>query len=158
MIDEISGLQGPSDPKSRPVDPSRSGNQPDDKDAAKPSRLQEDSAQISPSAAEISRYRELVRLHQEAYGDGERSKKLEEIRQRIADGFYERPGTIDELAGRVLEDAVQDPGKAGDTSVVERRIRDDFYSRPQVVEKTADKILKEIWPHQTGTLTTEEDE
>lgn len=109
-------------------------------------KARQDNAEISPDAAEISRYQEMVALHREAYGTSERSAKLDEVRRKIAQGFYDDPDTIDQLASKMVEESMGDAGKANDLNVVRRRTEEGYYDRPEVINRTAENMLKDVIP------------
>ncbi len=105
-----------------------------------------DSAQISVDAAELSRYQEMVRLHREAFGEAQRTQKLDAVRQRIQSGYYDSPEALDNMAERVLESTVADAGPAGNLDTVRRRSAEGYYDQPQVVDKTAGNMLRSVLP------------
>lgn len=104
-----------------------------------------DTARISPSSAEVARYQEMARLHREAYGPQERTKKLDDVRRRVQENYYDQPEVIDKMAGGIAK-AVQ--GAADETGVerARRRSEEEFYDRPEVVDKTAEKLIEQIIP------------
>lgn len=114
-----------------------------------PARQAKDEANISADAAEISRYQELVKLHREAYSgvdESDRETRLESVKRRIAEGFYDSDEHLDQLADRVVENSISDQGKAPSLQVVRERSQNDYYERPAVQEKTAENILKSVVP------------
>ncbi len=110
-----------------------------------------DSTQFSADAMEINRYQELVRLHREAFSSAqetEQAQKLQDIRQKIASGFYDSEEGIDQLTERLIEGTLGDAGKADNLVTVMRRVQQGYYDREPVQEKTAENILKLVLPKQ----------
>ena len=103
-----------------------------------------DSATISENAAEVARYQEIARLHREAFGPEDRSAKLDEVRQRIQDGYYNTPEFDEELTGRLVEGSMADQARASDVDIARRRTEEGFYDRPEVVDKTAENVVRSI--------------
>lgn len=147
MIDGIqnTGAPGPLGPKpvdpSKPVDIERSS----DAEQAAPGKPRQDTAKISESSAEIARYQEMAKLHREAYGDEDRTKKLEEVRNKIKQRFYDKPEVMEKVAGGIAR-AVQGAADESDVERAQRRSEEGFYDRPEVIDKTAENIVKEILP------------
>ncbi|MFH0883829.1 MAG: hypothetical protein V2A56_12640 [bacterium] len=147
MIDGIgkAGAAGPLGQK--PIDPTP----PTDAEKAReieqnvPAETGKDSARISDSAAEIARYQEMARLHREAYGSADRTKKLAEVKKRIQESFYDQPQVLDKIAGGIAK-TVQ--GSTDETEVerAQRRSEEGFYDRPEVIDRTAENIVREVLP------------
>ncbi len=146
MIDDVTNGQGPSGISPRPVDNIRK-QESREIERTKPAETTPaapDSAKISDNAAEISRYQELVRLHREAYGETDRSEKLNEVREKIKNGFYDSPEMIESLTEMVVERAIPDAVKTYDLENVRRRVDTGYYDRPDVLNKTAENMLKDV--------------
>jgi hypothetical protein len=142
------GIKGPSGPGSvdRP-----GGAQPvrksDDQhiDPAAKQKQGSDSAKISENAAEVARYQEMARLHREAYGPADRSEKLQQVRQRIQEGFYDNPDVQEKIAGG-LTTAIQAGGGESDVERASRRTQEGFYDRPEVIDDTAERVVRNLMP------------
>lgn len=68
------------------------------------SETQSDLIQISSEARERAEREEALHLIRESYRglEGIRRDVVESVRQRVADGYYDRAEVLDELAGRLL--------------------------------------------------------
>lgn len=109
-----------------------------------------DSAKISVDAAEISRYQEMARMHREAYGPADRTEKLEEVRQRVLEGFYDRPDVLERVADKVVGESAPGQVKARDADEIHRRAEGGYYDRDDVVDRTAENVLRQVMPRQGG--------
>jgi len=146
MIDGIdnTGITGPL--QSQPVDPIQKKQQEAlERQSSVDPQGASDSARISADAAEVSRYQEMIQLHREAYGNTERTEKLDEIRQKIEDGFYDDPDVMDAVAGAVAS-AITGGTEETNVERATRRSEEGFYDRPDVVDETASNMLKDVLP------------
>ncbi len=150
MYDGISGAGGPSslDPKQleriqREQELQRTGKKQSPQVTPEQRR---DSASISADAAEVARYQEMAQLHREAYGPEDRSEKLAQVKERVENGYYDRPDVIDEVVGRVLGGAVEPGETASRLDQVRQRSEEGFYDQPEVVERTAENIVQQVLP------------
>ncbi len=154
MVDRIP--EGSQPMKIRPGHVTRSEEsskaQPPDAQHTKPaSSPHADESRISVDAAEIARYQELAQLHMEAYADVEeasREDKLARIKQRVQDGYYDRPEVMDALTDSLVRNTVEETGPAENLDVVNRRVNEAYYDRPDVVDKTADRVTRAVLPNQ----------
>ncbi len=137
---------GPLDPKRvdqvKPADCQDS----DKTDSTKAAPSPQDQASISVNAAEVARYREMAELHREAYGPEDRSGRLDEVKERIASGYYDKGDVIESIAGKVTDESVSTPAGASDMQVIRDRSESGFYERPEVVDKTAEKMVRSVLP------------
>ncbi|MBD3165004.1 hypothetical protein GF324_00230, partial [bacterium] len=121
MWDRIDNNPGVGGVGPKGIDPTQPGSPQDEarkaEEAKRPAEGK-DKAHISSDAAEISRYQEMVKMHREAYGESERADKLAQVKQRIADGFYDSDEAIDAMAEKVVEGARGDAGRADDLDTV----------------------------------------
>lgn len=146
MVDKINTPGGISPLGPRKIDPAQTDRVRQEKEGTSPSAGRAgDRATISANAAEVARYQEMARLHREAYGPTDRQAKLDEVRQRIADGHYDKPEVLDAIAGNVVETSAADHARASDVDIARRRSAEGFYDKPEVINKTADKILGRLF-------------
>jgi hypothetical protein len=142
-IERTEGLP-PLDPGKRPDRIERADREGPSVEPRKGEKPPGDSASISADAAEVARYQELVQLHREAYGEADRSEHLARVRQRLEEGFYDRPEVMEELVDRVMEETSPAPVGSSDPEAIQRRTREGFYDRPEVVDRTAENVVRQV--------------
>lgn len=100
-----------------------------------------DKASISEKSAEVARYREMAELHREAFGEEDRSAKLDQVRARIASGHYDQPEVMDRIAGAMTDSAASLKAGASEMDEVRARSASGFYDRDDVMDSTAENVL-----------------
>ncbi len=151
-VDKIQDIGDPSEIRPDRIEEAKKKpktEEPEHKDKRSDQFRASDSTQISLNANEISRYQEMARIHREAYGPVDRNAKLADIRRKIAQGYYDKSKTMENLAERMLESTIEDAGPAGDVETIRRRSETGYYNRPQVIDRTVEKVLRELWPKKT---------
>jgi len=148
-FDGVSKAGGLNDLNSRKIEQQKALNKDTEnkQDAVSQNLGNKDSAQISVNASEVSRYQELVRIHREAYGTTERTSKLEEVKQKIKDGYYDDPEVMDRLSDQIIENTAADRVKAKDMDAVKSRKETGFYDRPEVINRTAENVIRNVMPN-----------
>ncbi|MCB2198209.1 hypothetical protein KQI63_02330 [bacterium] len=151
MVDHINQAGGPNSvggPKK--VDQVRPEQSRPAKAEHTPHQVRTDRATISANAAEVARYQEMAELHLEAFGPSDRSAKLDEVRQRLAAGYYDRPDVVEKIAGTLVEGAAAETARASDLETAKRRTEDGFYDKPEVMDKTAENVLRRVLGRSPG--------
>lgn len=152
MVDHINQAGGPNSVGGpRKVDQVRpEQNRPAQPEQVSPQQARTDRATISANAAEVARYQEMAELHLEAFGPSDRSSKLDEVRQRLESGYYDRPEVMDKVAGSLVEGAAVESARANDLDTAKRRTEEGFYDKPEVIDKTAENVLRRVLGRSPG--------
>jgi anti-sigma28 factor (negative regulator of flagellin synthesis) len=100
-----------------------------------------DKARISANATEIAHYQEMAKLHREAYGPVDRSEKLNDIKEKIQSGYYDKAEVIDALADKMTQVAAP---SAVNQSDLQKKVDTGFYDRAEVIDKTAENMLNQV--------------
>ncbi|MCF7811771.1 flagellar biosynthesis anti-sigma factor FlgM [bacterium] len=127
-------------PESRPVD------KPEVKPQQNTDSLQSgsDKADIGKVSQEDSRSLEGAKLVIETLPEV-RTEKVELARQRLAEGYYDKPDVRDAIAGKMLADPEANPIigeiKDEDAASIRNKIQSGFYDQPDIQDKIAGGMI-----------------
>lgn len=129
-------------------------------DESRPEKIQEESKQrdllqVDEKRRDETRLVENAKLLLEELPDV-RSDRVEQARQRLENGFYDRPEVLDQTAGKLLESEspegltqLRNVSVADENSNVQKvqtsqdRLSSGYYEQDGILDKTAQRILKE---------------
>ncbi len=154
MVDRIPDSSNPfrvQPDKTHQTDELNRVEKPGGTESISPQQSESDVSRFSVDAAEVARYQELARLHLEAYADVEdtqRQEKLNLIKQRVQEGYYDQPEVVDALTDSLVTRTLEEAGTADNLDAVRGRVDQNYYDRPKVIEKTAEKMTRAVLPNQ----------
>jgi len=101
--------------------------------------LPQDSAELSSKLQQESRILDAARLVYDALPDV-RADKVKLAKERLADGFYNRPEIQDKIVEHLAIDAEARPVlplSANHKDLIAKRIADGYYDKPEIQEQIA---------------------
>ena len=104
-----------------------------------------DQAEFHQGAKVESHLLEGAKLVFEAIPDV-RADKVAQAKQRLAEGYYDRPAVIDQIAARLAADPEAQPSaqiSLAEQAEIRRRLAEGFYDSPEAIEKIATGLVEE---------------
>lgn len=71
-------------------------------------------------------------------------KDLDEIKERVAAGYYDKPEVIEEVASAIVRsgDLEEDSSKPDKIALAKERVEEGFYDQQEVIENVAAKLIR----------------
>jgi anti-sigma28 factor (negative regulator of flagellin synthesis) len=105
-----------------------------------------DQAEFHQTAKVESHLLEGAKLVYEAIPDV-RTDRVAQAKQRLAEGFYNKPEVIDQIATRLAADPEARPSaplSLAQQGEIKRRLSEGFYDTPEAIDKIANGLVEDV--------------